>query len=92
MKHCWHALRHVGACASPVAEAEGKTAMLHRLHRRRAGGTLLRHPDEDAGSAVQTFGGRGVRSGEVEIRALHLHEGATKAQKLIIERDVLKAA
>ena len=48
--------------------------------------------------AVQMFGGRGVRSGEVveqlyrEIRALRIYEGATEVQKLIIGRDVLKAA
>jgi acyl-CoA dehydrogenase len=47
--------------------------------------------------AVQMFGGRGVRSGEVveqlyrEIRALRIYEGATEVQKLIIGRDVLKA-
>jgi acyl-CoA dehydrogenase len=48
--------------------------------------------------AVQMFGGRGVRSGEVveqlyrEIRALRIYEGATEVQKLIIGRDVLKSA
>jgi acyl-CoA dehydrogenase len=48
--------------------------------------------------AVQMFGGRGVRSGEMverlyrEIRALRIYEGATEVQKLIIGRDVLKAA
>ena len=48
--------------------------------------------------AVQMFGGRGVRSGEVveqlyrEIRALRIYEGATEVQKLIIGRDLLKAA
>jgi acyl-CoA dehydrogenase len=47
--------------------------------------------------AVQMFGGRGVRSGEMveqlyrEIRALRIYEGATEVQKLIIGRDVLKA-
>ncbi|MEW6254932.1 MAG: acyl-CoA dehydrogenase family protein [Pseudomonadota bacterium] len=47
--------------------------------------------------AVQMFGGRGVRSGEVveslyrEIRALRIYEGATEVQKLIIARDLLKA-
>jgi acyl-CoA dehydrogenase len=47
--------------------------------------------------AVQMFGGRGVRSGEIveqlyrEIRALRIYEGATEVQKLIIGRDVLKA-
>ncbi|MEZ5924601.1 MAG: acyl-CoA dehydrogenase family protein [Hyphomicrobiaceae bacterium] len=46
--------------------------------------------------AVQLFGGRGVRSGEVverlyrEIRALRIYEGATEVQKLIIAREVLK--
>jgi len=48
--------------------------------------------------AVQTFGGRGVRSGEAieqlyrKIRALRIYEGATEVQKLIIGRDVLKVA
>jgi acyl-CoA dehydrogenase len=48
--------------------------------------------------AVQMFGGRGVCSGEMverlyrEIRALRIYEGATEVQKLIIGRDVLKAA
>lgn len=47
--------------------------------------------------AVQLFGGRGVRSGEIverlyrEIRALRIYEGATEVQKLIIGRDVLKS-
>jgi acyl-CoA dehydrogenase len=47
--------------------------------------------------AVQIFGGRGVRSGEIteslyrEIRALRIYEGATEVQKLIIARELLKA-
>jgi alkylation response protein AidB-like acyl-CoA dehydrogenase len=47
--------------------------------------------------AVQLFGGRGVRSGEIaerlyrEIRALRIYEGATEVQKLIIARELLKA-
>lgn len=46
--------------------------------------------------AVQMFGGRGVRKGEVveslyrEIRALRIYEGATEVQKLIIAREILK--
>ena len=46
--------------------------------------------------AVQMFGGRGVRSGEIverlyrEIRALRIYEGATEVQKLIIARELLK--
>ena len=46
--------------------------------------------------AVQLFGGRGVKSGEVaeklyrEIRALRIYEGATEVQKLIIGRETLK--
>ncbi len=49
-------------------------------------------------SAVQLFGGDGVRSGEVverlyrEIRALRIYEGASDVQKLIIARQVLGAA
>jgi acyl-CoA dehydrogenase len=48
--------------------------------------------------AVQLFGGRGVRSGEIverlyrEIRALRIYEGATEVQKLIIARELLKDA
>ncbi|MDF2114146.1 acyl-CoA dehydrogenase family protein [Roseiarcaceae bacterium H3SJ34-1] len=47
--------------------------------------------------AVQMFGGRGVRSGEMveklyrEIRALRIYEGATEVQKLIIARELLAA-
>jgi acyl-CoA dehydrogenase len=47
-------------------------------------------------SAVQLFGGRGVKRGEIverlyrEIRALRIYEGATEVQKVIIARDVLK--
>ena len=46
--------------------------------------------------AVQAFGGRGVRSGEVverlyrDIRPLRIYEGATEVQKLIIAKEVLK--
>jgi acyl-CoA dehydrogenase len=48
--------------------------------------------------ALQLFGGRGVRVGEIterlyrEIRALRIYEGATEVQKLIIGRDLMKAA
>ncbi len=46
--------------------------------------------------AVQMFGGRGVRSGEMveklyrEIRALRIYEGASEVQKLIIARELIK--
>jgi acyl-CoA dehydrogenase len=46
--------------------------------------------------AVQMFGGRGVRQGEVverlyrEVRALRIYEGASEVQKLIIAREILK--
>jgi acyl-CoA dehydrogenase len=46
--------------------------------------------------AVQLFGGRGVRSGEIteklyrEIRALRIYEGATEVQKLIVARELIK--
>lgn len=46
--------------------------------------------------AVQMFGGRGVKSGEIveslyrEIRALRIYEGATEVQKLIVARELLK--
>ncbi len=48
--------------------------------------------------AVQMFGGRGVRSGEIveslyrEIRALRIYEGATEVQKLIVARETFKTA
>jgi len=47
-------------------------------------------------AAVQLFGGRGVRRGEVveslyrEIRALRIYEGASEVQQLIIGRELLK--
>ena len=47
--------------------------------------------------AVQMFGGLGFGVGSVvehlyrEIRPLRIYEGATKVQKLIIGRDLLKA-
>lgn len=47
--------------------------------------------------ALQMFGGRGVRKGEIveslyrEIRALRIYEGATEVQKLIVARDLLKS-
>jgi acyl-CoA dehydrogenase len=46
--------------------------------------------------ALQMFGGRGVRHGEIlerlyrEIRALRIYEGASEVQKLIIGRELLK--
>jgi acyl-CoA dehydrogenase len=48
--------------------------------------------------ALQLFGGRGVRVGEIterlyrEIRALRIYEGATEVQKLIIGRELMKAS
>lgn len=48
--------------------------------------------------AVQLFGGRGVRVGEIterlyrEIRALRIYEGATEVQKLIVGRELMKSA
>lgn len=47
--------------------------------------------------ALQLFGGRGVRVGEIterlyrEIRALRIYEGATEVQKLIIGRELMKS-
>jgi acyl-CoA dehydrogenase len=49
-------------------------------------------------AAVQLFGGRGVRRGEIveslyrEIRALRIYEGASEVQQLIIGRELLKEA
>jgi len=48
--------------------------------------------------AVQMFGGMGVTRGQIverlyrEIRALRIYEGATEVQKLIVGRDVIRAA
>lgn len=48
--------------------------------------------------AVQLFGGLGVKSGTKveelyrEIRALRIYEGATEVQKIVIAREMLKAA
>lgn len=48
--------------------------------------------------ALQLFGGRGVRTGEIterlyrEIRALRIYEGATEVQKLIVGRELMKSA
>jgi acyl-CoA dehydrogenase len=47
---------------------------------------------------VQIFGGLGVQSGVKveelyrEIRALRIYEGATEVQKVIIGRELIKAA
>ncbi|MCE4538016.1 acyl-CoA dehydrogenase family protein [Pelomonas sp. P7] len=47
-------------------------------------------------AAVQLFGGRGVRRGEVveslyrEIRALRIYEGASEVQQLIIGRELMR--
>jgi alkylation response protein AidB-like acyl-CoA dehydrogenase len=47
--------------------------------------------------AVQIFGGRGVRVGEVverlyrDVRALRIYEGATEVQKVIVARELLKS-
>ena len=46
--------------------------------------------------AVQLFGGRGVKTGEIverlyrEIRSLRIYEGATEVQKMIIARELIK--
>jgi acyl-CoA dehydrogenase len=48
--------------------------------------------------AVQVFGGMGVRKGVKveelyrEIRALRIYEGATEVQKVVIGRELMKAA
>ena len=48
--------------------------------------------------ALQMFGGRGVRVGEIteslyrEIRALRIYEGATEVQKLNLGRELMKSA
>jgi acyl-CoA dehydrogenase len=47
--------------------------------------------------ALQMFGGRGVKRGEIverlyrEIRALRIYEGATEIQKLVVARELLNA-
>ncbi|MFN2529541.1 MAG: acyl-CoA dehydrogenase family protein, partial [Candidatus Baltobacteraceae bacterium] len=48
--------------------------------------------------AVQLFGGRGVKKGEIterlyrEIRALRIYEGASEVQQVVIARQVLESA
>jgi acyl-CoA dehydrogenase len=48
--------------------------------------------------ALQMFGGRGVMRGQIieklyrDVRVLRIYEGATEVQKLIIARELLKAA
>ena len=48
--------------------------------------------------AVQIFGGRGVKKGEAverlyrEVRALRIYEGASEVQKIVIARELLRAA
>jgi len=60
--------------------------------------TATEHAQRIIDAAVQLQGGQGVQRGNVveslyrEIRALRIYEGATEVQKLIIGRDVLKAA
>ena len=55
-------------------------------------------PVRCADRAVQVFGGLGVKKGvKVEelyrdIRALRIYEGATEVQKIVIARDLMKAA
>ena len=47
--------------------------------------------------ALQMFGGRGVKRGEIveslyrEIRALRIYEGATEVQKLVVARELIKS-
>ncbi len=49
-----------------------------------------------ADQAVQIFGGRGVRVGEIveriyrDVRSLRIYEGATEVQKVIVARELLK--
>ncbi len=69
-------------------QATKEAAMAKMTATERAQGVI------DA--AVQMFGGRGVRSGEIverlyrEIRALRIYEGATEVQQVIIARELLK--
>jgi alkylation response protein AidB-like acyl-CoA dehydrogenase len=50
-----------------------------------------------ADGAVQLFGGRGVRRGEIverlyrDVRALRIYEGASEIQQIVIARSVLEA-
>ena len=58
--------------------------------------TATESAQEVIDAALQMFGGRGVRVGEIverlyrEIRALRIYEGATEVQKLIVARELLK--
>ena len=55
-------------------------------------------PSDDLGVVDSCGGGRGVRVGEVverlyrDIRSLRIYEGATEVQRLLVGREVLKAA
>jgi len=60
--------------------------------------TATEHAQTIIDRAVQLHGGLGVRSGHIverlyrDIRALRIYEGATEVQRLIIGRELLKAA
>jgi len=66
-----------------------KEVAMAKMHATESAQTVI-------DSAVQLFGGLGVKRGEIverlyrEIRALRIYEGATEVQKLIIARSLLK--
>jgi acyl-CoA dehydrogenase len=75
-------------CGAPRVTREAAMAKMHATETAQA----------VIDKAVQIFGGEGVRSGSKveelyrEIRALRIYEGATEVQKVVIARELMKAA
>ena len=71
--------------------AATKAAAMAKLTATESAQQIIDH-------AVQLFGGLGVMRGQIveklyrEIRALRIYEGATEVQKLIVGREVVRAA
>ena len=78
-------------CKDSGAERITREAAMAKLHATEAAQGVI-------DSAVQLFGGLGVRTGMTverlyrEIRALRIYEGASEIQKLIIARQILNQA
>jgi acyl-CoA dehydrogenase len=73
-----------------AARVSRESSMAKAFATERAQGVIDR--------AVQIFGGQGVRIGTKvealyrEIRALRIYEGATEVQKIVVARELMKAA
>ena len=78
-----------GAAAPPLRRTTREAAMAKMVSTENAQRVI--------DSAVQLFGGHGVRRGNIaerlyrEVRSLRIYEGATEVQKLIIARELLKS-